>query len=172
MATRIVVVADTHCHTWAEVHPDIKEAVAAADVAVHCGDSVRADVVDGCTAAAKRAVVVHGNSDPPELRSALPAVEVIEVEGRRIGVTHPAWGGPEFPLDELLPDFDGMGRLDAILFGHIHETVDEVRDGVRFINPGQGYESFMVPGSFAVLTVEAAALTVEFKTVATHTRSS
>ena len=165
MSTEIAVVSDTHCYEWAEVHAEIKDAVASADVAVHCGDIVRADVVEGFRSAAKRAVVVHGNSDPPELRSAIPAVEVIEIEGRRIGVTHPAWGGPEFPFQDLLPDFEGAGGVDTVLFGHIHETVDEVIEGVRYINPGQGYESFMVPGTYAIVTVDAGKIEVEFRTV-------
>ena len=165
MATEIAVVSDTHCHEWAEVHPEIIDAVASADIAVHCGDIVRADVVDGFRSSAKRAIVVHGNSDPPELRNAIPAVEVIEVEGCRIGVTHPAWGGPEFPLQDLLPDFEGMDPVDTILFGHIHETVDEVVEGVRYINPGQGYESFMVSGTYAILRVEGGHIEVEFRTV-------
>ena len=165
MATVIALVSDTHCHEWAEVHPEIIDAVASADIAVHCGDIVRADVVDGFRSTAKRAIVVHGNSDPPELRSAIPAVEVIEIEGCRIGVTHPAWGGPEFPLQELLPDFDDMARVDTILFGHIHEIVDEVIEGVRYINPGQGYESFMVSGTYAILRVEDGNIEVEFRIV-------
>ena len=165
MSTIIAVVSDIHCHEWTEVHPEIREAVAGADVAVLCGDIVRGDVVEGFRSAAKRAVIVHGNSDPPELRNALPAVEVIELEGRRIGVTHPAWGGPEFPLRELLPDFEDMGSVDTILFGHIHETVDEVIGGIRYINPGQGYESFMVDGTFAIVRVHRGEMEVEFRTV-------
>ncbi len=165
MTTKVAVVSDTHCHEWAEVHPEIKDAVASADIAVHCGDIVRADVVDGFRSTAKRAVVVHGNSDPPELRDAIPAVEVIEIDGHRIGVTHPAWGGPEFPFQDLMPDFEGTGGVDTVLFGHIHETVDEVIEGVRYINPGQGYESFMVSGTYAVLTVDADKIEVEFRTV-------
>ena len=166
MPTQIVVVSDTHCHTWSELHPEIRSAVAEADIAVHCGDIVRADVVEGFQRAAKRGVVVHGNSDPPDLRESTPAVEVIEVEGRRIGVTHPAWGGPEFELNELLPDFKPLGSVDTILFGHLHETVDEVRDGVHYINPGQGYQSFMVPATLAVLTIDGDDLTVAFRVVA------
>ena len=44
--------------------------------------------------------------------------------------------------------------MDAILFGHLHETVNEVRDDVLFLNPGQAYKSFMVPATMALLTVE------------------
>ena len=152
MPTRIVIISDTHLSRWDEVHPDIRQAVREADIAVHCGDIVRQDVVDGMRRDARRAVIVHGNSDPPDLRDSLPYTEVIEVEGLRVGITHPAWGGPEFPLEELLPDFPEP--VDAILFGHLHQTVNEVRAGVLFLNPGQAYKSFMVPATIALLTID------------------
>lgn len=156
MATRIVVTGDTHIRTWDEAHVALRNAVAGADIAVHCGDWVHLDTVAGFRAAARRAIVVHGNSDPFELRAALPYRELLEVEGLRFGVTHPAWGGPEFPPPQLLPDFpaDEYGQLDAILYGHIHEPLDATLQGMRFINPGQGYASFMVPGTYALIEVE------------------
>lgn len=161
--TRIVVVSDTHCHLWTELHPDIRKAIAEADIAVHCGDFTRMDVAEGLRRSARKAVLVHGNSDPPDVRHAIPYVEVIEVEGRRIGVTHPAWGGPEFELQELLPDF--TESVDAILFGHIHEPINETRDGILFLNPGQGYASFMVPATIALLTIDRGQVTSEIVVV-------
>ena len=163
MTTTIAVISDTHFNRWDEVHPRIKQAVREADIAIHCGDIVRQDVVDGMRGEAKRAVIVHGNSDPPDLRESLPYTEVLEVEGVRLGVTHPAWGGPEFPLEELLPDFPDP--VDAILFGHFHETINEIRDGVLFLNPGQAYKSFMVPATIAMLTVSEGNMTAEIVTV-------
>ena len=48
MAVRIAVISDTPpVWRWDEVHPDIRKAVREADIAVHCGDIVRQDVVDG-----------------------------------------------------------------------------------------------------------------------------
>lgn len=164
-STQIVVISDTHTHRWDEIHPDIRAAVACADIAVHCGDLVRPDVAAGMRRAAKRAIIVHGNSDPPELRRELPYVETITIQGARIGVTHPAWGGPEFPLEDLLPDFPDP-LPDAILFGHTHEPVNELRHGILYLNPGQGYPSFMVPATIAVLTVsESGNLSAEIKTI-------
>ena len=163
MSTRIVVFSDTHCHSWDEVHPDIRAEVARADIAIHCGDLVRMDVADGLREAAKRAVVVHGNSDPPDVRRALPYVETLEVEGVRIGVTHPAWGGPEFPPEDLLGDFEETPQV--ILYGHIHEPLNTVIDGVLYVNPGQGYPSFMVAATIAVLTVDDGSFTAEIKTI-------
>ena len=163
MSTRIIVFSDTHCNTWDEVHPDIRAEVAQADIAVHCGDLVRMDVVDGLRQAAKRSVVVHGNSDPPDVRQAIPYVEILEVEGVRIGVTHPAWGGPEFPPEDLLGDFEETP--DVILYGHIHEIVNETIGGVFYLNPGQGYPSFMVAATIAVLTVDEGSFKAEIKTI-------
>ena len=161
--TTIAVVSDTHCRRWDEVHPEIRRALSSADVAVHCGDFTHPAVVSGMREEIEGAVVVHGNSDPPELRRAIPYVETLEIGGRRIGVTHPAWGGPEFELEELLPDFpDGV---DAILFGHLHEPVNETRDGVLFLNPGQGYASFMVPATMAVLTIDEGEMYGEIRTI-------
>ncbi len=163
MSTQIVVVSDTHCHSWAEVHPLIKEAVAGADIAVHCGDFTRMDVVDGMRMAARKAVVVHGNTDPVDVRRAISYVEIFECEGKRIGVTHPAWGGPPFEPEELLPDF--LEPVDAILFGHLHEPFNKWVDGVLFVNPGQGYSSFAVPATIAVLTVERGEMEAEIRVI-------
>ena len=163
MAVEIVVVSDTHCESWEDVHPAIRDAVAAADVAVHCGDLIRMAVAEGMRRSARRAVVVHGNSDPVEVRRTLPYVETFEAEGVRVGVTHPAWGGPEFELEELLPDFPEP--VDAILFGHLHEPIDELRGGVRFVNPGQGYASFAVPATIAVLTASDGSLSAEIRVI-------
>ena len=148
---------------WEEVHPDIRAEVADADIAVHCGDLVRMDVADGLRRAAKRPIVVHGNSDPPDVRSALPYVRMLEVDGVRIGITHPAWGGPEFPPEDLLGDF--TETPDVILYGHTHEPLNETIDGVLYLNPGQGYPSFMVAATIAVLTVDDGEFTAEIKTI-------
>ena len=92
MTTRIAIISDTHFSRWDEVHPRIREAVREADIAVHCGDIVRQDVVDGMRGEARRAVIVHGNSDPPDLRQSLPYTEVIEVEGSQAGRDAPRMG--------------------------------------------------------------------------------
>ena len=128
MTTTIAVVSDTHCHSWSQVHPDIRRAVSEADIAVHCGDFSRMNVVDGIRREARRAVVVHGNSDAVDIRRTIPYVEELEVEDKRIGVTHPAWGGPPFELTELLGDFPRA--VDLLLFGHLHDPV--TRSGTEF----------------------------------------
>jgi putative phosphoesterase len=113
--------------------------------------------------AAKRLIAVHGNSDPVEVRQAIPYVEVLELEGKRIGVIHPAWGGPPFEIRELLQDF--TQPPDAVVFGHLHETINEISDGVLFLNPGQAYSSFMVPATIATLTLEDGGMRAEISVI-------
>ena len=141
----------------------MREAVSSSDISVHCGDIVRENVVEGFLTAAKKGIIVHGNSDPVELRETLPYVETIKVEEIEIGITHPAWGGPEFPPEELFKDFNN--RPDVILFGHTHEPLNDHIEGTLFVNPGQGYKSFMVDGTMAVLTINKKEITVEIITV-------
>ena len=141
----------------------MREAVSSSDISVHCGDIVRENVVEGFLTAAKKGIIVHGNSDPIELRKTLPYVETIKVEEIEIGITHPAWGGPEFPPEELFKDFNT--KPDVILFGHTHEPLNNHIEGTLFVNPGQGYKSFMVDGTMAVLTINKKEITVEIITV-------
>ncbi len=150
--TRIVLVGDTHAFGWNELHPRVRSAVAEADIAVHAGDIVRMAVVRGMRAAAKRLFVVHGNSDPPELRAKFPDRVKFEVDGVRVGVTHPAWGGPEFPPEVLLADFPE--GVDVIMYGHLHTPVNESQGDVLFLNGGQPYSQFLVPVTIAWLTIE------------------
>ncbi|MCK9487022.1 MAG: YfcE family phosphodiesterase [Dehalococcoidia bacterium] len=149
--TRILIVGDTHVREWDEVHPALRERVRSADIAVHCGDWTGIGAVEGFRKEARRAVMVHGNSDPVHVREALPYREVFEVDGVRIGVIHPAWGREEPPPVELLPDFPeaDTGGLDVIAYGHIHVPLSQVHAGVHFVNGGQGYPSFRVPGTVA-----------------------
>ena len=163
LPTKIAIISDTHCSTWEEVHPDIRKAVEVSDIAVHCGDIVRMPVVEGFLRSATIGYIVHGNSDPVDLRSQLPYKEVFEVEGVTIGAIHPAWGGPEFPPEELFNDFPE--KPDVILFGHTHEPMNKSIKGVLFVNPGQGYKSFMEDCTMALLEVDKGKIEVNIVTV-------
>ena len=163
MATSIIVISDTHLHKWSEVHPEIRKAVSEADIAVHCGDFVREDVLRGFRAEAKQSVVVHGNTDPPEMRRNIPYVEILNVEQVKIGVTHPAWGGPEFPPEDLISDFEE--NVDVIVFGHLHETLNEVIGDILYVNPGQAYSSFMVAATIAKIYVDSDQVFAEIVTI-------
>ena len=160
MTTTIAVISDTHFNRWDEVHPKIKEAVRDADIAVHCGDIVRQDVVDGMRREAKRAVHSPRQLRPPPT-CASPSRTPRSSRSRASGSASPTPPGaaPNSRSKNSCPT--SPNPWNAILFGHIHEPVNETRDGILFLNPGQAYKSFMVPATIATLTVRDGHMTAE-----------
>lgn len=160
MSTTILLLSDTHYLEWKEVHKEIKDLMHTVDITIHCGDYTRLAVIKGLQNHSRRFVGVHGNSDPIEIREMLPYIKIILVEDLRLGIIHPAWGGPPFDPTELVDDFPGT--LDVIFFGHSHELLDQKYNGIRYVNPGQGYSSFGVQGTVALITCQRGDLSVQF----------
>jgi len=149
---KLLVLSDTHARRLEEVSPEIIRAIDEADLVVHCGDFVGLVVLDALRKASRRFVGVHGNLDLADVRQELPARETVELEGKKIAIAHPAYGGAPWGLEEkLLSEFPGV---DIIFFGHTHEPLRTYRGGVLLFNPGQGYSSSGASGSYGLLTLE------------------
>ena len=136
---------DLPAAVWAEVER--------ADVVVHAGDWVTADLLDALEARARRVVGVWGNNDGPDLRARLPEVAVEELGGIRVGVVHEtgAAAGRESRMDRLY-----AGRVDVLVFGHSHIPWDTVTPGgIRLLNPGSPTDRRRQPVA-TYLTAEAA----------------
>jgi putative phosphoesterase len=89
MATRLLVVADTHVPKRArELPAQVWNEVESADLVIHAGDWVDESLLDELEARARRLVAVWGNNDHGGFRERLPEVARIECEGVRIGVIH------------------------------------------------------------------------------------
>jgi len=160
--TRIVVIADTHARSLKELPQELVKELAEADIVIHCGDYTYPSLLDELRRMAKRFIGVYGNMDPKEIREQLPDKAVLEVEGRRIGVIHPAWGGPPWGIEEdIAKEFDGV---DIILFGHTHDVYHETIGGVIFLNPGQAYPAFRTPASAGIVTIGQEGMDVEIRT--------
>jgi putative phosphoesterase len=134
MATRLLLLADTHVPKRARDLPDqVWQAVDEADLVVHAGDWVDLALLDRLEARARRLVAVWGNNDHGAFRERLPEVATVEVEGLRIGVVHetgPA-KGREARCGAQYPD------LDVLVFGHSHIPWDTTAGtGLRLLNPG------------------------------------
>jgi len=149
--TRILVLADTHATSIAELPARLGELIAEADWVVHCGDFTGIRVLDELRRLAKRFVGVYGNTDPPEIRQQLPKESSLEIHGKRIAVFHPYWGGsPDGIEEDMLKRYP---NADAILFGHTHEPLLETRNGVLLLNPGQSYPTFISQAQVGILKV-------------------
>jgi putative phosphoesterase len=160
--TRIVVISDTHAKSLHGLPPELLAELAEADLVVHCGDYVGVALLDELRQLAKRFIGVYGNTDPKEIRDELPDKTVFEIEGKRIGVIHPTWGGPPWGIEEdIAKEFEGV---DIILFGHTHDVCHKNKDGVVLFNPGQAYPSFRNPASAGIVTIGQKGIEVEVKT--------
>ena len=134
MATRLLLLADTHLPKRAKDLPDeVWQAVAEADVVIHAGDWVDVRLLDELEARSRRLVGVHGNNDHGVLRERLPEVARVELDGVRIGVVHETGQAArrEERMSESYPD------LDVLVFGHSHIPWDTIAgSGLRLLNPG------------------------------------
>ncbi|AOX44785.1 metallophosphoesterase [Microbacterium sp. BH-3-3-3] len=133
MATRLLLLADTHVPKRARVLPDaVRRAASGVDLIVHAGDWVEAAVLDELSALGP-VLGVWGNNDGDDLRARLPEVARADVEGVRVAVVHEtgAAAGRERRMDAAFPD------TDLLVFGHSHIPWDTVTPrGLRLLNPG------------------------------------
>jgi putative phosphoesterase len=134
MTASLVIVSDTHVPLRARDLPtSVWAAIEAADVVLHAGDWVNEGLLDAFEARCRRLVGVYGNNDGPGLRSRLPEVARVELDGVRFAVVHETGpsGGRERRCEAAFPD------TDVLVFGHSHIPWDTTAPGgLRLINPG------------------------------------
>jgi putative phosphoesterase len=141
---KIGVLSDSHVTSFDQLNDKILTALADVDLIVHAGDFVVKDVLDGLKQLGE-VKAVWGNMDSDEIKAILPEKELLEIGGRRIGITH-GWGSP-FGIDERVGN--ALSGVDIIIYGHSHYPQNETRNGVLFFNPGPARTSF------GILTVGA-----------------
>ena len=134
---KIGVLSDTHASSFAQLREQILTALAGVDLIVHAGDFVTKDVLDGLKQLGE-VKAVWGNMDSDEIKRILPEKELLEIEGRKIGIIH-GWGSPHGIDDRVGNEFSGV---DIIIYGHSHYAQNETKNGVLFFNPGQARNSF------------------------------
>lgn len=148
---RLGVIADTHGLLRAEVF----DVFAQVDHILHAGDVGKWDVMIELQALAP-VTAVWGNLDPPEVRTHLPAVATIRLDGLDVVVTHghdlPGGGSPT--PQRLVAAFP---KADIIVFGHTHRPLLElVGRTVTVMNPGgAGPARFDLKPSVGIMELEA-----------------
>lgn len=113
---RVLVLADTHNH----LPPKLDELAGGVDEIWHLGDVVAASILESIRAAGPPLTIVRGNCDSSH---EWPLVADLERNGVRFRLIH-------------IPPKQPPADIDVLLHGHTHVPRDEVRNGVRFLNPG------------------------------------
>lgn len=126
----IGVISDTHL-AGEPIPGHVIEILSGSDMILHAGDILEMRVIEQLSALAPT-FAVRGNMDRRDVELSLPASRVVEAEGFRIGLTH-GWGSPSGMPARIESEFTGV---DCIVFGHTHNSLVGVRDGLLFFNPG------------------------------------
>ena len=144
---RLGVISDTH----GVLRPEVFEAFQAVDHILHGGDVGKWQILTDLQALAP-VTAVYGNTDGSELRSRLPQVAELEVDGFTIVVTHGDQLGSPTPakLHAAFP------RAEVIVYGHTHRPLLELVDKtVTVMNPGgAGAARFGLKPSVGILELE------------------
>ena len=148
---RVLVLSDTHIRRGSPRRlPDsVYDELSAADVILHAGDVVDAELLDELGGFAPTHAVL-GNNDHG-LFGVLPERLVVELGGVRVGMVHdsgPTAGRPG-RLRREFPD------ADVVVYGHSHVPDDRLGlDGQRLFNPGSPTERRAQPlHSYGVLVL-------------------
>jgi putative phosphoesterase len=157
--TRIVAISDTHAKSLSVLPKALLTEISDADIVVHCGDYTDISLLHELRDIAKKFIGVYGNVDDIDIRRTVPEKTTFEVDGRRIGVIHPYWGGAPFGIEEAI--VKEFRNADLILFGHTHDAWTGKIDGVTFLNPGQAYSAFMEKATAGIVTVGSKGFKIE-----------
>ena len=148
---RILVISDTHTDSVHSLPKPLLEELSHADLIIHSGDFTSRQLVDELRRIGDFRGV-YGNIDGPDVRSLLPDIDTIESDGFRIGVNHPAEGGPPTTIESRIRR--KFQNVQVIIHGHSHLTKNEMKDGILWFNPGSATGKFPAfKKTYGVLTV-------------------
>lgn len=126
--------SDTHAKDLGDLPERIRKDLEKVDLIIHTGDYTSKILLDQLMALADFKGV-HGNMDPDEIKRELPDKDIFEVNGFKIGITHPSEGGSPFGLNKRVSSKLGVD-LDLIIYGHSHKPVNERVGNTIYFNPG------------------------------------
>jgi len=136
---RIAVLADTHVNMLEDLSKKTIDALSTVDLIIHAGDFTDVQLLKELKGL-RTVKAVQGNMDSRELKVMLPAKEIVEIENKRIGITHGS-GGPG-GIEERVRKVFESDRIDIVVYGHSHQSQNKVLEDVFLFNPGKATDSF------------------------------
>jgi len=159
--TRIVAISDTHAKSLSVLPKALLTEISDADIVVHCGDYTSIALLKELRDLARRFIGVYGNVDTIDIRQEVSKKTAFDIDGKKIGVIHPYWGGAPFGIEEAIAK--EFHNVDLILFGHTHDAWTDTINGVTFLNPGQAYSAFMEKATAGIITVWAKGFEIDIR---------
>lgn len=140
---QIIVLSDTHMPRMAKQFPEaIVKDLEVADLIIHAGDWQTIEIWKQLTIFGK-VIGVTGNTDSPELKTALKDRELVSINGYNIGITHGHGKGSSTEKRALKAFADEP--VDCIIFGHSHIPMKKLINGKILFNPGSATDKRRQP---------------------------
>lgn len=130
---KLGVLSDSHAYALEDLPKKAVNDLKGMDYIIHAGDYTGKGLLDELRKLGNFKGV-YGNMDPPEIKMELPRSEIIELMGFKIGLTHPPEGGAPFSLKKRVRA--RFEQVDVVIYGHSHQTRNEVIHGILYFNPG------------------------------------
>jgi len=159
--TRILAISDTHAKNLSALPKALLTEISDADIVVHCGDYTSITLLKELRDLSKRFVGVYGNMDNVDIRQEVSKKTVFDIDGVKIGVIHPHWGGAPVGIEEAIAK--EFHNVDLILFGHTHDAWTDTINGVTLLNPGQAYSAFMEKVTAGIITVGSKSFGIDIR---------
>jgi putative phosphoesterase len=138
---KICVISDTHARRIDDLPPALITIMKEADAIIHLGDFDKIELVHELKQLGNF-YGVTGNHDFARIRAELPETDILEIDGRKLGLVHGNGSPKRNGLERELKARFKEEKLDAILYGHTHITRNEAVDGTLFFNPGSAAGRF------------------------------
>jgi len=147
---KVGVVSDTHVSRIDQLPPKLVDGLKEVDLIIHLGDYTGKELLDSLRGLGDFRGV-FGNMDSSSVRAELPEKEVIEANGKMLGLIH-GWGAPWGIHKKIKDRFEGV---DAVLYGHTHIAKIETVGGILFFNPGSATGRFpALRKTYGILVIE------------------
>ncbi len=145
------ILSDTHIGKLTEPFiQQVKQSFQTCHAIIHAGDLTDVSILDEFED--KDLYCVCGNMCNQTTQQQLPTERLVEIQGKRIGITH---GHTIYPLNEgeLIARFP---TADCIVFGHTHQPFCQHIAEILFINPGtfRPTSPYGSPGTYAILEID------------------
>ncbi|HEX6465959.1 MAG TPA: metallophosphoesterase family protein [Terriglobales bacterium] len=138
---RIGVISDTH----GLLRPEAVNALRGSDFILHAGDVGDPAILPQLEKIAPL-TAIRGNIDTGLWAVRLPETAVVKIAGISIFMVH------DVKQLAISPDREGHG---AVVYGHSHQPLSELRNGVLFFNAGSaGPRRFRLPISVGKITIQ------------------
>lgn len=146
---KIGVVSDTHS---LELPKQMLEDFREVEFIIHAGDFCETATLEKLKKI-KDVKAVHGNMDDEKVCKLLPRSQIVQCGQFQIGLFH-GEGPPQTLLDVVKKEFKGK-KVDAVIFGHSHQPLNEWIDGILYFNPGSPNDNVFAPyQSYGILEVD------------------